>query len=58
MIAITHADTALTRNLAFTQMGLAGLDVILVMLENCAKQVSFICIVHGIALQRLILRLL
>ena len=58
LIAITHADTALTRNLAFTQMGLAGLDVILVMLENCAKQVSFVCIVHGIALQRLILRLL
>ena len=57
MIAITHVDTALIRNLAFTQMGLAGLDVILVILANCAKQVSFVCIVDGFALQRLIFRL-
>ena len=42
MIAITHVDTALTRNLAFTQMGLAGLDAILVIWANCAKQVCFL----------------
>ena len=58
MIAITHVDTALTRNLAFTQMGLACLDVILVIWANCAKQVGFLCIVHDIALQSLIFRLL
>ena len=58
MIAITQVDTALTRNLAFTQMGFVGLDVILVILANCAKQVYFLCIVHDITLQCLIFRLL
>ena len=48
MIARTNVDTVLTRNLAFTQMGLAWLDVILVMLANCAKQVSCICNMHGV----------
>ena len=52
MIAITHVDTALTRNLAFTQMGLACLDVILVMLANCAKQVSCICNMHCVKIAK------
>ena len=48
LIAITRVDTALTRNLAFTQMGLVQLDVILATLANCAKEVSCICNIPGV----------
>ena len=40
VVATTHVDTVLKRSLVFTQMGLAWLDVILVILANCAKQVK------------------
>ena len=52
LIAITHVDTALTRNLAFTQMGLVQLDVILATLANCAKEVSCICNIHGVKIAK------
>ena len=52
MIARTNVDTVLTRNLAFTQMGFACLDVILAMLANCAKQVSCICSIHGVKIAK------
>ena len=52
LIATTHVDTVLTRNLAFTQMGLVKLDVILAMLANCAKQVSCIRNIHGVKIEK------
>ena len=52
VIATTHVDTVLTRNLAFTQMGLALLDVILVMLANRVKQVSCMCNIHGVEIAK------
>ena len=52
MIAITRVDTVLTRNLAFTPMGLAWLDVNRVILANCAKQVSLICNIHDLIIAK------
>ena len=48
VVATTRVGTVLKRSLVFTQMGLAWLDVILVILANCAKQVSCICNMHGV----------
>ena len=52
MAATTRVDIVLTRNIAFTQMELVLLDVILAMLANCAKHVSYICNIQGVKMAK------